>query len=328
MRDVGWQCRMMRSILAVLALASVSAGSAEAATIHIFHAPGVVSPSTITAGRNGSLWFVNGEEGTSIGRITTSGRVTIFRDRRIRRAADITGGPDGAIWFTNGNGLVRSSIGRLTADGRVRLFFDRRIRAPGEITPGPDGALWFCNTYSPSSIGRITPTGTVTTFSHRGVDTPLAIVPAPDQALWFITPRLGREGGDGAIWRITTAGTIQLMFDDGISGKVIAPLSLTVGPDGALWYVDDGWIGRITTSGRGRIFDGKVGAAGGSIVSGSDGALWFVDNGYDARRTAIVRMTTDGHARRYAVKSVADLTPGPDRAIWFTSGNSIGRLVP
>lgn len=305
----------------------------SAIDLRIYRDPRIHWPSAITAGPDGALWFINGEDGTSIGRITTSGTVTIYQDRRIHAAEDITTGPDGALWFTNGRGDTVSSIGRISASGQIAVFTDRRIKAPGAITTGPDGALWFCNDYSPSSIVRITVGGAVTTYTHAYLDTPGGITPGPDGALWFTTPRLGMAGGDGVIWRITTAGKIKAAFDDGIGGKVIDPGAMTNGPDRALWFTDLDRIARITTSGKVRIFTGKSPGPR-QITRGPDGALWFTDLGQraSARDDSIRRITTNGSLRRYfdpRINQPGGITAGPDHSIWFTNigGNSIGRIV-
>ncbi len=70
----------------------------------------------ITAGPDGSLWFTrggNGVVGSAIGRITTSGVVTIFGEGILTNSSrwGITAGPDANIWFTEYSG---NKIGRLT----------------------------------------------------------------------------------------------------------------------------------------------------------------------------------------------------------------------
>jgi virginiamycin B lyase len=301
--------------------------------MHFYRDRRIRWPTAIAVGPDSALWFINGEDGTSIGRITTSGRVTMYRDRRIHGAADITTGPDGALWFTNGSGYAVSSIGRLSTDGRFRFFTDRRIKAPGAITVGPDGALWFCNDYSPSSIGRITVAGAVITYRHRSLDTPLGIVPGPDHALWFVTPRLGMAGGDGRIWRITTIGTITPVYDDGVGGKVIDPHDMVVGPDKAFWFLDHERINRLTPTADVHVFTGKIESTT-AITQGPDGALWFTNQRYDRtpRGDSIGRITTLGNIRYYTdphIKQPSDVTAGPGRTIWFTniSDNSIGRIT-
>ena len=101
------------------------------------------------AGRRPLVHELSGQD--SIGRITTSGKVSSFRDASIRGPRAIAAGPDGALWFTNNRG---DSIGRITTGGKVSSFRHASIDGPWGITAGPDGALWFTNDGS-DSIGRI-----------------------------------------------------------------------------------------------------------------------------------------------------------------------------
>jgi virginiamycin B lyase len=54
------------------------------------------------------------------------------------------------------------------------------------------------------------------------------------------------------------------------------PVSITAGPDGALWFADsNSSIGRITTTGTVRLFHGPGIDEPEGIAAGADGALWF-----------------------------------------------------
>ena len=61
----------------------------------------------MTAGPDGALWFTNGD---AIGRLTTNGLVSTYRNKIIHWPRGITLGPDGALWFANADG---KSIGRV-----------------------------------------------------------------------------------------------------------------------------------------------------------------------------------------------------------------------
>jgi streptogramin lyase len=70
---------------------------------------GINEPGGITVGPGGAMWFVN-YGGNTIGRITTSGTVTIYPGTGINGPEGIAVGPDGALWFTN---TLGSTIGRI-----------------------------------------------------------------------------------------------------------------------------------------------------------------------------------------------------------------------
>ena len=225
--------------------------------------PSITSPTGITTGPDGALWFTNSggesisEDDTltqiqaSIGRITTSGVVTNFIDPSVdAEPTDITTGPDGALWFTNEGS---NSIGRITTSGAVTIYTSLNINGPSTITSGPDGALWYTNEGN-DTIGRITTSGVTSTYTDPSISYPSAITTGPDGALWFTNttafPNVLSDDytfSPGSIGRITTSGVVTNYTDPSIDG----PSSITTGSDGALWFTNsfDGSIGRITTSG-------------------------------------------------------------------------------
>ena len=66
-------------------------------------------------------------QGDSVGRITTSGKITIYGTSPRRQTTsvwdlgvqDITVGPDGALWFTKKSG---NAIGRITTGGKITEY--------------------------------------------------------------------------------------------------------------------------------------------------------------------------------------------------------------
>ncbi len=106
------------------------------------------------------------------------------------------------------------------------------------------------------------------------------------------------------------------------------PTSITVGPDGALWFTNNGnsSIGRITTAGVITNYTAPTIADPISITAGHDGALWFTNKG----NSSIGRITTTGVVTNYTNAGIADpidIAAGPDGALWFTNfNNSIGRI--
>ena len=243
---------------------------------------------------------------------------------------------------------------------------------PQGIATGSDGNLWFTETGA-DRIGRMTPAGVVTEFSLPAIPLPawwipdiegtpppgpVAITAGPDGALWFV-------GMPGEVGRITTAGVVSEYalpaVPPGVGTgpvPVISPAevtSITVGPDGALWFAGvPGEIGRITTSGVITEFavpkvqprDGLSPGTAGSqvtplaIVSGPDGALWFT--GVPGE---IARITTAGAVTEFDVPAIPApvgsspgttgsiptpeaIAVGPDGALWFTGvAGAIGRIT-
>jgi len=152
-------------------------------------------PLAITAGPDGNLWFTEiGHVGSSIGRITTSGKITEFPLPSANTfPSSITAGSDGNIWFTViGTNNGPSKIGVITPQGKIREFtLSHSIL--GSITRGPDGNLWFTEFQygvtgtTAGKIGSITTAGKISYFPlPRSSNSPTSITFATDHTLWFI----------------------------------------------------------------------------------------------------------------------------------------------
>jgi streptogramin lyase len=254
----------------------------------------------------------------------------------------IVAGPDDALWFTE---LSAGKVGRLETDGTVTEFpLPNPGSWPTAIAAGPDGALWFGQNRG-GKIGRITTAGDVTEFPltpsteyQPGIATAFVngITAAPDGALWFTQGhRVNSDEGEAPvpakIGRITTSGEITYYPLPRIASN---PVDITTGPDGALWFTEQGGtdpvsgeptpnrIGRMTTAGA--LTDFVVPWADNGphgIVSGPDGALWFTD----FQNNAIGRITVDGTFSEEMVAplfgeggGVSHIAAGADGSLWFT----------
>ena len=143
------------------------------------------SPGGITAGPDNNLWFtMNGQ----IGRITTSGTVSLFDIGSGYSARDIALGPDGNLWFT-----IPSStgfVGRITPVGTVSAFATpTQYSSPAVLTPGADGAVWFTelNTRPHGAIARVASDGTITEYPPPNLNVNNAqfgIAAGPDGNIW------------------------------------------------------------------------------------------------------------------------------------------------
>jgi streptogramin lyase len=352
-------------VMAVLGIALCSASTAEAAGSLSSYTGGLAgtSPSSITEGPEGNLWFTAGagnleDSMPMIGRSTTSGAITTF-DAGLGTGSsphDITAGPDGNLWFTDSPvyGRGTAAIGRITPSGTITEFTNAKdeegnpieLSEPRDILAGPDGNLWFVSwayVGGEPAIGKITPSGVITEYRLPQLVLPTSLVIGPDGYLWF-TNATRLQGGTGSIDRITTGGTITT-FSAGIQsgGK---PSDIVVGPDNNLWFTVNSnesngpaGIGRITPSGA--ITEYTSGLQSEShpeeIVSGADGSLWFTDHGGSGQvegehPTAgqIGRITTSGTISEYGhYLSPNEIIAGPDGNIWVTDGDhGLDRVTP
>ena len=126
-------------------------------------------------------------------------------------------------------------------------------------------------------------------------------------------------------------GDIKTFTDP--AGHVTNPETITLGPDGNLWFTDDGStrIGMITTAGAITTFpDAGLNSPFG-ITKGPDGALWFTE-----RNSATIGRVTTAGAFSYFTDGTnlgqgnKTITTGPDGALWFTNTqkNNIGASPP
>lgn len=159
----------------------------------------------------------------------------------------------------------------------------------------------------------------------------------PDQ-MWFTAGRAqpGRtaieQKVEPVIGRISFGGEIREFSPPNLS-LVPTKNSITAGNDGAMWFLGQGSVGRITQDGQVTSFPVDTGGSGGGITSGSDGNLWFTKS--DALgRGAIVRLTLSGQATEFALRepgsAPGSIVPGPDGNLWFTEAGTerIGRITP
>ncbi len=238
--------------------------------------------------------------------------------------------PDGAIWFTQSSG---NRIGRMDPDGSNLVEFELPTpdSGPRVMSLGADGNMWFSQ-HTGNRIGRITPGGDVTEFPIASPDSrPRAVALGADGNIWF-----GMFGA-GKIGRITPDGNIT-EFD--LPTPDSGPRAVAAGPDGNIWFsqfhVDQ--IGRITPQGEVTEFRLPHPDSGpGDITAGADGHMWFIQlnglvDGREVTGNRVARISMDGEIEEFPLPGPAgtpiNIAVGPDRNIWYTKGDSVGRVTP
>jgi virginiamycin B lyase len=179
-----------------------------------------------------------------------------------------------------------NAIGRITPTGAIQEFpLPGLTAAYDSITTGPDGNLWFTE-YQTSQIGRMTPAGAIQEFPLPTANAQAtSIIAGPDGNVWFTeveANKIGRISPTGAIREFSLPPN-ALASDTGYVG-IPGSFDITSGPDGNLWFTEQGTgrIGRITPSGSIREYSRPTllscPAPGGldSITSGPDGNIWIV----------------------------------------------------
>ncbi len=297
-------------------------------------------PLAIAAGSDGNLWFtdrrarneeqkitfpgvVTGDKFTltfneiTTSEITFSSTASTLRNN-IKNALTAALGPNFAIAGTSAgiNVTFTGTFGHADVPLLVCVVkTGTGSCSVSEITPGSDNA-----------IGRITPAGAITEFSAglNPGNSPLEIASGADGNLWFTD-----QGTSSAIGRITPAGAIT-EFSSGLNpgsspggNSAFAPYGIAPGPDGNVWFLDNGTtkaIGRVSPSGAITEFSGLSASSSGvlSIASGADGNLWFTDlSGVAEQQTVTVEGAPTGGTFKLTFKGqstgatgTGDLTNG------------------
>jgi streptogramin lyase len=259
-------------------------------------------PRGITTGADGNLWVaVRGGGDGLVKRITPDGTSTnfpvpTFIDGTFGLAftLSVTLGPDGNIWYSEEGYSIISSIGNVTPDGQATGFpnqVGRGLVFGDGMTAGPDGNVWFTADTSNSFnyAGRITPNGQYTLFRTPNDEQYIySITAGPDGNLWagaFQQDRYHQQAGAfAAIDRISVDGqftVFPLPQRPASSNDFFAP-SVTVGPDGNIWFTEGAFnrIGRMTLNGQITEYDVPTpNSRPNLITTGPDGNIWFTEAG-------------------------------------------------
>ncbi len=220
---------------------------------------------------------------------------------------------------------------------------------PYNLVQGSDGAIWFTEGAG-NKVGRLdpsrlegcaaAPTLCITEYASPSTF-PFSIASGPDGNIWFTA------GGKVARVDLSRLAGCQAAPATCITTFSISAGSVAAGPDGNVWCTLFGpsGIGRIDLS---RIagcetdsskcltaFATPSGTNPDHPVAGPDGNIWFTDNGPKIGRVdlkALAGCASGSCITEFPVAApfgnLADLTSGPDGALWFIdfSSNSVGRL--
>lgn len=315
----------------------------------------VTSIGAMAVANDGGIWFTEPFY-NRVARLDPNGSLHVFRDGIPNNAEPygVSLDRDGSLWFTDDG---RNTIEHATLDGHVRVYGNglRPDNAPGGPVATDDGAVWFRETNGwHERIARIAPGGALSEFPDpAGVSGSAVVEPYGDGVALVGTPIVPGGGAPPAIYAIARDGSTHAIDTRGcfIAAVNFAclpqlrkrgtlhyagfPQSVTVGPDGNLWFTDvfGSAIGRISRDGTLRLFTrGLTRYHSGPqyITRGPDGALWFTE-----LRDRIGRITTDGRITEFdhllpARSYVGGIVAGPDGNLWFTlyHGNELVRMTP
>jgi streptogramin lyase len=306
-----------------------------------FQLPGVGRPSAgglfysraMTAGPDGNIWFTHYVRSKII-RMTTAGGVTEFDLPPDSRPSGLTAASDQNIWFLTTR--TPRAAGRISTSGQITLFPLPAGGFPSGLVMAPDGNIWFTEaTFTdeavgpvPTAVGKVSRAGAITRYPLQQGYSGTGIVQTSQGSLWFILSYFSLWGSSSGLERLNLDGTMSSAVDSSVLGGA---QSITLGPDGNVWFTGIRSVGKVTPAGT--VTKYAVPTANGypfDITAGPDGNLWFTE--YEGNR--IGRVTPQGVITEFAVPTPdsqpAAICVGPDGNIWFIEdkANKVGRLIP
>jgi virginiamycin B lyase len=199
-------------------------------------------------------------------------------------------------------------------------------------------SLWLCFVVILSIFGAATPasamppTAESTLFKLGDRVHATSIAFDPDGGLWFVGYRypyplsssetiVGRVASDGTLTEFV-APTEEEKFGTG---------SITLGPDGAMWFTEPKGdrVGRVSQAGETTYVGLPAGTSPMQIVTGADGDLWFTDQ----HNSRIGRLSPTGTLQEFPLdpgSGLHGIALGPDGNVWFTlsRADEIGKITP
>jgi virginiamycin B lyase len=247
----------------------------------------------------------------------------------------ITAGSDGNIWFTE---HAASKIGRINVTtGKVDEFQTPTLgSAPAGIAADSSGHLWFAETNA-NQVAMVTIGGARPQINEsKGVTQPDEVAIGADGNVYV------SEIGSQQIAQVRPNGQVQ-----GASKALPqAVRQLAAAPDGSIWYIADGFIGRLTFDAQGNGGGPSVAIAmhGTGITVGPDGFIWYSETGLPITDPlggnndgAIISVDNNLVQRKAITKPQADLfdvSPrlvinGPGGMLWFVAaeGAAVDRVT-
>jgi len=246
-------------------------------------------PQSLAVSNDGEVWYST-DRILSIGRL----RPSVSAQLPNELIPSMLAGSSGSVWFAasrstyipGSEGSFEGAVGRVAPDGVVSSFaLDGENPRPTAISASSTGALVALTT-GPATGARRSPE--LVSLNSGGIT---GTSPLPS----LTTPVIGLAQSEKGIWLATGSGVSLLRADGKTKVVKLSPerhniSSLTLGPDGNIWFADRlgrkapyrGLIGRITGRLQVTEFPLREGMVPDEIVSDGAKYLWFTDPGNSA----------------------------------------------
>jgi streptogramin lyase len=290
------------------------------------------APDSIQTGPDGRLWFTEFSS-NKLGAITVNGSLSEYPIAGSNPSL-LCVGSDGRLWYAEQSAI---EVGAMTTAG-VAVHYPTNSPPLG-TTLGPDARVWFSQ--SNSNFGAMTPSGSYTEYVTPWTSLQPSIALGPDGRIWAIAGVPQKIVAYGTGYNGSTLGSLAA-YGSFSGGANIT--RITAGPDGAIWFTENGAskVGRITTAGVITEYSLPLGASSpNGVLAGADGNVWVAEGA----RKRIARIgtgangTTLGSITEYVGTAATGFTAqgsksgaiGPDGNLWFlesTPTSNVLRFTP
>lgn len=337
----------MLAVVAAIGLISICCSTADAVLVTQHPLPeykcGVRTctsnqPTSIVANGPNQLLAGGVTSGDVYGVVTTGPTWSVAAGPIGSTAQSLTIGPDGHPWVLDalpGSGReVVAGVQDVTPGGLATIYkFPAGLGADLTAIASGDGAAWLVN----GNVDRVASGEPLTEYLMAGALQPLpqavSLVAGPEESVW------ATDGG--IIAQITKAGkVIQHPIEDGDSFDgwgFTEPYGIAVGPDGKIWFAEQGHerIARMSADGALEEFvipqfPGLPTPTPRFITTGPEGNMWFTDPGHDA----VGRVTMNGEVTEYELPSASNNTVPEEivtvgqELVFDESGSVLGSVDP
>ena len=194
-------------------------------------------PRSITAGPDGNIWFMlSGDEGSVVVGMTIEGIVVnAFQVPQASFGHALTFGPDGNLWFRPG---YENKVARLTLTGEYTEFATNGY--PVDIIAGNNNDLWLG--MNGGLLTRITTNGNITQYENAPGEVAWSLAKDTNGYIWF------KETLPKTIHKIGPNGENRTSYQIAYEGSYVVASDIVFGPDGNIWFANDGKVGRLTVA--------------------------------------------------------------------------------
>lgn len=290
---------------------------------------GFTEPSSLTAGPDGSVWFLDRTAG--VGRRLPDGHVVRVADVAIVAPRAIAVGPDGTVWLADVGSCQpscpdTSAVVRIDPGGtatRVPVTgIDELGLPPVTIAAGPDGAGWV-TVPGQQQVARVSVAGDVRRVDLSTAGRPSGITAGPDGNVWVSAVQdcsTGCTAGPALVRLVPSGAPTPFPLPVGARPSAIVP----AGDGTGLWYltgVAATPLGRSTLDGAQTYFGAATPRCQDAtrLTTTADGAVWSLGSSVCRTFDGELAEVTSAGAADWEARTAGGLAAAPDLGVWLSA---------